>query len=116
MQRPWGMKQLDGLMDLKRSPSGLSERAQRAWRGLCELKQEHAKSGFLVNYWVSWRRPKDRKRRTVVAEAGRDGTEGGLMGREMRKRGEKVLLAGHWAVCSDVTPSGTSENGFPWPR
>lgn len=52
----------------------------------------------------------------MVAEAGRDGAMGGLMGGEMKKRGERVLPAGHCAVCRDVTPSGTLETGFPWLR
>lgn len=85
-------------------------------KGLFGLKQEHGESGFLIVYWVTWDRQSRGQRRTVVAEAGRDGAVDGLMGGEMRKREERVLPEGHWAVCSDVTPSGTSETRFPWLR
>jgi hypothetical protein len=63
-------------------------------KGLCGLKQEHAKGAFLIVYWVTWDRQSRAQRRTVVAEAGGDGAVGGLMGGEMKNRGERVLPAG----------------------
>lgn len=57
VQRPRGTEQLGEFMDLKRSPSGLSEGGPKDLGGwylgmttgktLCELKQEHAKVASL---------------------------------------------------------------------